>query len=272
MGLSSVVQTAAVCDQVKALDQEFLNVCLVPGALQTQFQPIVNLELGRPSLWALECLTRGPSGSPHESAEVLFTHARRLNLEAEIDRACIATALETANAGGLAQRLFVNVHPVTLERDRDFARFLAFTARRCDITLDRIVVEVIERGRNSVGDELLNGLASLRAVGVRIALDDFGTGLADHAVLRDCAPDYLKIDGALFRAARRSRAERQLLESVVHTCAARGSAPIAEGIEDVWDLDMAVAGGITLAQGFFLGRPQPAAAINGGWSAERMPA
>jgi EAL domain-containing protein (putative c-di-GMP-specific phosphodiesterase class I) len=261
---------AVACELVKSLDQEFMNVCLLPGALQTRFQPIVDLQLGKPSLWALECLTRGPEGSQYESAEVLFCQARRLNLEPEIDRACIATALETASAAMLPHPLFINVHPATLERDRGFGKFLLSTARRCGITMDRITVEVVERGRNSVDDALLSGLAALRAIGARIALDDFGTGIADHVVLRDCAPDYLKIDGALFRAARRSRAERQLLDSVVRTCAARGAAAIAEGIEDVWDLDMAIAGGITLAQGFFLGRPQPAAAIAGRWPGERV--
>src|SRR5262245_39818253 len=128
-------RVAAVVEHVKALDEAFVNVCLLPGALVTHFQPIVNLQLGRPALWALECLTRGPAGSRYESADVLFSQARALNLEPEVDRACIATALETVSAAELPHRLFINVHPATLERDRGFGRFLATTARRCGITL-----------------------------------------------------------------------------------------------------------------------------------------
>ena len=247
------------------MDQEFLNVCLVPGALSTRFQPIVSLQLGEPAVWALECLTRGSLGTPYEAADVLFSQARRLNLEPEIDRACIATAFETVAAAGLEHDLFVNAHPVTLQRDRSFARFLRQTADRCGIRLGRVTIELVERGRGEVDAPLLHGLHRLRATGVRIALDDFGTGMADHVVLRDCAPDYVKIDGTLLRAARRSRAERQLLESVVSGCVARGAEPIAEGIEDVWDLEMATGGGIALAQGYFLGRPVTADAVAGTW-------
>ena len=245
------------------MDQEFLNVCLVAGALSTRFQPIVSLQLGEPAVWALECLTRGAAGTPYEAADCLFSEARRLNLEPEIDRACIATALETVAATGLQHDLFINAHPATVQQDRSFARFLRQTADRCGVRLGRITVELVERGRGEVDTALLHGLHRLRAAGVRIALDDFGTGMADHVVLRDCAPDFVKIDGTLFRAARRSRAERQLLESVVSGCVARGAEPIAEGIEDVWDMEMATAGGITLAQGYFLGRPVTAEAVAG---------
>jgi len=254
---------AAVHQDVVQLDQEFVNVCLLSKALRTQFQPIVSLHLGRPAVWALEVLTRGPVGSRYEAADVLFGQARQLNLEPEVDRACIATALEAVSEANLTHNLFINAHPATLQRDRGFARFLSQTARRCGVCLDRITIELVERGRNGVDLALQSGLAALRDLGVRFALDDFGTGLADHAVLVECSPDYVKIDGALFRAARRSRAERQLLESVVKSCAARGAEPIAEGIEDVWDLEMAVAGGIALAQGYFLGRPVSAAAVAG---------
>ena len=263
--MGCVIQVVADLTENDSFDQEFLNLCLVAGALRTRFQPIVSLQLGRPAVWALECLTRGPVGSRYEAADNMFGEARRLDLEPEVDRACIATALETAAEAGLAHDLFVNAHPVTLRRDKGFARFLRQTAQRCGIALERVTVELIERGRDEVDVLLLQGLQLLRGAGVRIALDDFGAGKADHQVLCDCAPDFLKIDGALFRAARRSRAERVQLDVLLNTCIARGAEPIAEGIEDVWDLEMAAAGGIRLAQGYFLGRPVTADAVAGQW-------
>jgi len=263
-----VIQVADDLTENESFDQEFLNLCVVAGALRTRFQPIVSLQLGRPAVWALECLTRGPVGSRYEAADSLFGEARRLNLEPEMDRACIATALETAAEAGLGHSLFINAHPVTLQRDKGFVRFLRQTAQRCGIALERVTIELIERGRGEVDVTLLQGLKLLRDAGVRIALDDFGGGIAEQVVLRDCAPDFLKIDGALFRAARRSRAERVQLDTLVNACIARGAEPIAEGIEDVWDLEMAAAGGIRLAQGYFLGRPVTADAVAGQWQGQ----
>lgn len=239
----------------------------MPGGLTTRFQPIVSLHTSRPAVLALEALTRGPSGSRFERADALFAHARQCNLEAEVDRACIATALETVQQYGLTQDLFLNIHPETLRRDRGFPLFASAVASRCGVAMNRLTFELVERGRNMVDGSIRAALGALTSAGSRIALDDFGGGLSDHAVLRQCEPDFVKIDGELLRAARRSSAERQLLDSVVRACAGRGASVIAEGIEDVWDLEIASRGGITLAQGYFLGRPMPAAAIADGWLA-----
>jgi EAL domain-containing protein (putative c-di-GMP-specific phosphodiesterase class I) len=232
-----------------------VDAVLTPGAISTLFQPIVNLADPMGEVWAVECLARGPSRSTYDEAETLFRLARRENLEVEIDRACVATALETAQRRRLAVPLFLNVHPETLRRDPRFPAFLAATAERCRVSLTRVTLELVEYGRHLVDGALRRALASLRDLGARIAMDDFGRGPCDHQMLRDCQPHFLKLDGHLWRAARRLPAERRLVAAVLDAVRDRGITPIAEGIEQSLDLDLARSMGVALVQGYLIARP-----------------
>lgn len=242
------------------LKAEFMDAILTPGALSTRFQPIADVRGDRPEAWAVECLTYRAGDERFPDADTLFRGARRWSLEAEVDRACVATLLETVQRLDLRCHLFLNVHPETLRRDPRFAEFLALTATRCGVACARLTVEIVEHGRYLVDAALRAALAKLGALGVRIALDDFGAGVCDYQMLRECRPQYVKIDGHLIRAARRLPGERQLLASVTRAVGS-SAAIIAEGIEDAIDVETAREMGIGLVQGYAIGRPVPGEAL-----------
>jgi EAL domain-containing protein (putative c-di-GMP-specific phosphodiesterase class I) len=235
-------------------DAGFLDL-LAPCSLITRFQPIVDARSSRGRIWAVECLTRGPEGTPFAQAGALFAEARRRGLEPEIDRACVSAALSTVAQAGVPFDLFLNVHPETLRRDRGFVEFLSAAARRAAVASERLTIEVIEYGRDVVDHALHVALNRLRALGVRIALDDFGVDAANDRLLRTCAFDFAKVDGTLIRGARQSSLTRRRLGALVDRIVASGATVIAEGLEAEADA-VAVAGlGIPLAQGHLLGRP-----------------
>jgi len=247
----------------ESISREFVDAVLTPGAIATLFQPIVYLGGQVSEVWAVECLTRGRADTMFGDADALFRRARRENLEVEVDRACVATALETAQRRRVQTNLFLNVHPETLRRDARFPAFLAATAERCRVALTRVTLELVEYGRHLVDGALRRALGSLRASGARIALDDFGRGPCDHQMLRDCQPHFLKLDGHLLRAARRFPAERRLVAAVLDAVRDRGIVPIAEGIEQPADLDLARTMGVRLVQGYLIAGPS----VDGGVAA-----
>ncbi len=253
--MGEAVAVGQAARRSEGISGEFVDQVLTPGAISTLFQPIVDLSGGVVEVWAVECLARGPARTTFDDAETLFRRARRENLEVEIDRACVATALETAQRRRIAARLFLNVHPETLRRDRRFPAFLALTAERCEVALTRVTVELVEYGRHLVDTSLRRALWAVRESGARIALDDFGRGPCDHQMLRDCEPHFLKLDGHLLRAARRFPSERRLVAAVLDAVQERGIVPIAEGIEQHADLELAQSMGVRLVQGYLIARP-----------------
>ena len=104
-------------------------------------------------------------------------------------------------------------------------------------------------------------LQVLRDLGVRVAIDDFGTGYASLSQLQRMPVDVLKID-RVFVAALGSDAHAQdLLEAIVGVGRALSLSVVAEGVEDLHQLDLLQAMGCQSAQGCLLGMPGEAGLI-----------
>jgi EAL domain-containing protein (putative c-di-GMP-specific phosphodiesterase class I) len=239
----------------------FAELVLTPGALQTVFQPILRCgERGR-TLHAFECLTRGPAGSPYVEAPALFGAARQWQLEAELDRACIFTALRTVAEHAITSALFINVHPLTLMADPTFPANLVALAADHGIPPTRLTIEVIEHGRNWDARSLATGVQALRKLGVRVALDEFGATPTDaHALAGACRPDVVKLNERLLRDTGEWAIEDRGPAFVVEEARRHGIQVIVERVDGEADLLLASRLGIDLAQGHFLHRPLAAEA------------
>lgn len=84
-------------------------------------------------------------------------------------------------------------------------------------------------------------LDDLKTLGVAIALDDFGTGNSSFSYLRAFPFDKIKIDLCFVRDL--------------------GMTTTAEGVEADWQRAWLQTKGCTEAQGYFFGRPMPAAEV-----------
>ncbi len=243
-------------ESVPIASAAFAELVLMPGALHTMFQPILRCGTGGRTLHAFECLTRGPAGTPYAEAPALFGAARQWHLEAELDRACVVTALRTVADYSISSALFINVHPFTLMSDPVFPVRLVAIAADHSIPPTRLTVEVIEHGRDWDARSLAVGVQALRRLGVRVALDDFGAAPADaQALAGACRPDVVKFDERLFRGAEEGTMERHRLTSLVEEARQDGIQVIVERVDGEADLLLASRLGIDLAQGHFLHRP-----------------
>jgi len=95
--------------------------------------------------------------------------------------------------------------------------------------------------------------------GVRIAIDDFGTGYSSLAYLRKLPFSELKIDKSFVMRLAKEEGDAAIVRSTSDLGHNLGMSVVAEGVEDERTLDVLSSFGCDAAQGYFLGRPMPAA-------------
>jgi EAL domain-containing protein (putative c-di-GMP-specific phosphodiesterase class I) len=120
-----------------------------------------------------------------------------------------------------------------------------------------IVIELSERYPTADPSELLKTLSRLKAEGFLIAIDDLGSGYSGLKLWSELKPDFVKIDRHFIRDIQDDLIKREFLKSVVELANRLGCKLIAEGVETNAELQVASDLGISLVQGFLLGRPKP---------------
>jgi EAL domain-containing protein (putative c-di-GMP-specific phosphodiesterase class I) len=228
---------------------------MIPGAVSTKFQPIVEQRGSERTLYAWECLTRGPRGTNFESADVLFEYARRKGAEAEMDRVCAAAALTNGATVLATDRFSINVHASTLGRDVQFVSDLAELVARHGIAPQQVIIEIIEHAPALNHRHFFEALESLRQNGFSIALDDVGLGHSNFRMIVDCAPDYLKVDRYFVGSVLADPRRAAVIDSVVALASRLEGRVIAEGVEDEESHEFLVNCGIDLFQGYYYAPP-----------------
>jgi diguanylate cyclase len=135
----------------------------------------------------------------------------------------------------------------------DYVTQVVEVLRAHRIPPDRLVLEVTEHAVAVDLDEVIERLARLRAVGVRIALDDFGAGYSSLGQLRNLPVDILKIDRMLV-----DDSAVPLVGVVTELGRRLGLEVIAEGVSLPEHRTVVAAAGCRLVQGELYGNPLPA--------------
>lgn len=217
-------------------------------------QPIVDV---RGRLFGFELLGRGNHPGLDASPGKLFALAEALERTADFSEILRRRAFAEADAAGMRETLFFNIHPEeSKDPDRLFDNLAGLRKRHPSLDL---VFEVHEA---AVTD--LEAMATFRdrltGLEIGLAYDDFGAGQARLQELVHVRPDFLKFDIALVRdAGRRDSPAYGMLSRLNEMIRELGVRTLAEGIEDEATAEGCRAIGIDLLQGFFFGRPEPIA-------------
>jgi predicted signal transduction protein with EAL and GGDEF domain len=103
--------------------------------------------------------------------------------------------------------------------------------------------------------------AQLAGSGVRVSLDDFGTGFASLESLGGWPIDELKLDRSIVRPMATSASFHTIVATTIDLAHQLGIRVVAEGIETDAVSSELKALRCDIGQGFFFGRPMPAAAF-----------
>ena len=96
------------------------------------------------------------------------------------------------------------------------------------------------------------------ASGIRVSIDDFGTGYSSLYRLKTFPIDVLKIDQSFVRDLVIDPDDAQITGAIIGLAHNLRLKVVAEGVETDKQLAFLRARGCDLAQGFYLGHPQPA--------------
>jgi EAL domain-containing protein (putative c-di-GMP-specific phosphodiesterase class I) len=236
-----------------------LGRALAEDLFVLHFQPIVSLADGGVSHHeALVRLADEPGGRLVAPGRFLPA-AERYGLIREIDRMVLdkVAALLASDAGPQAPRIAMNVSAVSVSE----GGMLGHLERRLalhGVEPERLVIEVTETAAISDMATAKAFCTGVQALGCAVALDDFGAGFGSFQYLKHLPFSYLKIDGDFIRALTRSRTDQLVVKALVGVVAGLGRETIAEFVEDEATMSMLRSFGVDYAQGYEVGRPQPA--------------
>lgn len=115
---------------------------------------------------------------------------------------------------------------------------------------------LMQDARQSI--ELLTDLSDL---GIQLAIDDFGTGYSSLSYLKQFPVDKLKVDQSFVRHITTDMNDAVIARATINLGHSLGLRVVAEGVEDLETFNYLRGEMCDVAQGYYFGRPMPAAEI-----------
>jgi EAL domain-containing protein (putative c-di-GMP-specific phosphodiesterase class I) len=221
-------------------------------AITPYFQPIVDMRTLR--VVGQEVLARSRIYGL-EMPLAMFQAAAQLDLAVELSRMFRWEGIRYFASLPDPPLLFVNTHPHEISTP---GLIDSLTAIRKVSPRQPLVLEVHEAAATSASS-MRELHAALRELKILLAYDDFGAGENRLIELIEAPPDFLKFDMVLVRDLDASEHRQQLLASLLKVTQDLHIISVAEGIETAAEAEACQRAGFELAQGFFYGRPAPAA-------------
>jgi diguanylate cyclase (GGDEF)-like protein len=242
-----------------------LQTAISEGEFTLQFQPIVDLASSR--VTAAEALVRwwhdGQAISPREFLGAAEESGLIVPLgEWVLREACAQGAAWRHSPGAPPEGIGISVNLSAKQITASgFGARLAAILAETGLPPEALTVEVNERILVEDDELIIERLAGLHQLGVKLAIDDFGTGYASLAYLRQLPLDIVKIDPSFVAGLGHDSTLTLLTRTVVQVGRDLGLQVIAEGIEQPRQLIALREMGCELGQGFLLARPVGASGV-----------
>ncbi|HWE55024.1 MAG TPA: EAL domain-containing protein [Acidimicrobiales bacterium] len=139
-------------------------------------------------------------------------------------------------------------------------RLIAIVADALESAGDRatITFELTERLLIQEPELVAGRLDDLKGLGVNLSMDDFGTGYSSLSNLRRYPFDSLKIDRRFVAGLSDSEDDGTVVRAIIALAHGLGKTVVAEGVERAEHLALLRQLGCDMAQGYYMGGPQPA--------------
>ncbi|HWJ81386.1 MAG TPA: EAL domain-containing protein [Nocardioides sp.] len=232
------------------------------GELVMEYQPIVDMATGEAV--ALEALVRWrhPERGLIEARDFVDT-IESSDLVDELG----ALSLRVACADGAALRaaghdleMHVNISARQLEH-ATLADDVHDVLDDTGFPATSLVLEITESRSVSVSSSVVDRLAELRGLGVRIAIDDFGTGYSGLSRLISLPVDMVKLDRCFVDAIDVQRSARAVGDGLLTITREMDIDSVAEGVETREQEARLIAMGFRRAQGFLYSPALPSARL-----------
>lgn len=251
------------------LDQLHLEEDLAHGLTADEFhvvfQPI--MELGNGTVAGFETLMRWTH--PVRGTirpDIFIAAAEDMGMIWQITQLALSKACETLRRCRelTENRMFASVNISARDVGRaEFVEFLIHTLDRNSLVPADIKLELTETAILPKTPVAKDNLERMRTLGFGISVDDFGTGYSNLGYLQILPINTLKIDRMFSNGAHAN----SVAQSIVRTLIALGRELdveiVAEGVEDLADVQTLENLGCRFVQGFYFHKPMEEAALLG---------
>ncbi len=157
---------------------------------------------------------------------------------------------------GFSDAIAVNLPSRLFERPELVDHIRECTAV-AQVPLRSIQLEITETGLMKDLQGVIPALHRLNDVGVRISIDDFGTGYSSLAYLTVLPISELKIDGSFVRDLGLTPQSAAVVTAIIALARSLGLSVVAEGVENLRQMEVLHRLGCTVMQGYLFSRPMP---------------
>ncbi len=227
------------------------------GELEVHYQPQVQMATG--ALCGVEALVRwrhpergllAPDQFIPAAEETGIIHALGLHV---LEVACLQAARWQAG-GPAGVEMSVNLSPrqcLHPELVPMVAEVLASTGADPSLLCLEVTETAVMEDLTAMGGVL----EALKALGLTLAIDDFGTGYSSLRALQRLPFDVVKIDRSFVDGLHRSDQEAAIVAAVISLSHALGKRTVAEGVEEVAQVERLRGLGCDVGQGYHYARP-----------------
>ena len=146
-------------------------------------------------------------------------------------------------------------------RRADFADQVASALAESGLDPTTLELEITETVVMQDAESNIGTLRKLKDMGVRIAIDDFGTGYSSLSYLKRLPIDIIKIDRSFLQGLATDGENQAIVRLIVALAKSLKLTLIAEGVEEIEQLEFLRALDCDRAQGYLISRPVVPAAV-----------
>jgi EAL domain-containing protein (putative c-di-GMP-specific phosphodiesterase class I) len=228
------------------------------------YQPQVDVGTGKINAWEALVRWQHPERGTVLPGDFL-PEIERLGLITDlgnwvVNEACRQLA-EWRDEGVEGMRVCVNIAPRQLS-DKQLFKTVSQAISSAQIDPGQLELEVTESGIQSAPDGRAV-LERLKELGIRVAIDDFGTGYSSLGSLKHLPIDCLKIDRTFVRDMATNSQDAVLLGTIMALGHALKFEIIAEGVEDLEQVQILQGLDCDMIQGYFFSKPVPPSEVPG---------
>ena len=153
-------------------------------------------------------------------------------------------------------QIAVNLSPVQF-RHGDLALRVHQILLESGLAPNRLELEITEGVLIGDFSRAVSTLRRIKAFGVRISMDDFGTGYSSLSYLQAFPFDKIKIDRTFVSNVDHNEQSLAIIRGVIGLAKGLDLPVLAEGVENMEQLDCLRGQNCDQVQGYYIGRPQP---------------
>ena len=232
---------------------------LANGEFQIFFQPKVNMVTSE--LYGAEALSRWVHPTEGVRPPKVYTDLFEKNgFISKLDLYMFEAVCRTKASwrGKKYEHIPVSVNMSRLHLyDRKFPEKLEEIAKKYDVDLKELEIEITESTFIKDSNELIAVVGALKKKGFLVSIDDFGSGFSALYLLKDLPVDTIKIDRGFLQSSSNDVRGKTVLRNIITMCKDLKMDVVTEGIETKEQVGFIISCGCQIAQGFFYAKPMP---------------